>query len=1157
MILERLQITALPGLSDALKLDRLGAGMHFIIGPNASGKSSLVRALRYLLAGYRTGDPAGLWLEADFRLGERHLSVTRHGRETRWSEFGDPVPPPALPPPDLLHCYLLGIEDLVDAGGDRDRSIAQRIKRELSGGIDFDALRDGEFARQPRVGLQERAALDAARQQREAIEADYRALADEEARLPELDRQVEQAAALRRRQSALESALEWHETAARKQSLELEQAALPDCLSRLRGHELEQLEQLEGERDRLAGEAATIEQQGRRAERDLEQSGLAAAVPDPGELVACARRLDRLQRLTDEQRQADRVRAEQSARRAELVAALGAGECDTPPVTPARLDEVERWAGRWRALQLKRENVQARLDSDEEQPSVEDLDAAVKQHDRALQAVDNWLQRGPGPMLPWALAVLLLALAALVYAPHTNLAGHLPSMDGLGGGRLAALLGVAGLLLGGLAWRLHAPPRRRLEHDLRELEITPGRNRHALATTRGRLAERLAALNMAREQARRAEHRREELAALDGEAQVLADERAALARVCGFDPEYAASAIEWFARRLGELAALDHDRAAARAAQTSRAHDIEELEQGLIRTLVRYCPALKETPDVEALSAQLEQLQQRARQAEAARATLADLAAREPERQRRQHEVRARIDALYQDAGLDPGDQHALERALKALPDWQQRGDEIRSLELTLQRLHARLERDVNDLLEQLRDGGEVLLREQLDTVNAKLESIDSAQTERAGIIARLQQAGRDGRLNAAARDEQRARDALEQSRQRQLEAELADLLTTDIEREYRSREAPVVLGRAREAFARYTRGAWALDIDTEGHFRALDCASERHRALAELSTGTRMQLLLAARMAWAARHEAEGVALPLWLDEALTTSDPERFAAVAAGLADLVRDGRQVFYLSAGTQEYQFWQQLALPPARRIDLATAVETPAPVTLELDAQPVLPVPGDSTPAAYAHRLGVAAPDPDQPAAALHPFYLLPDDLEHLHELISRWHITHLGALDALLDSPLAARAIGDATQRARLAARVRAARTWFEAVRIGRGRPVTSATLERALDNDGGLSENTLPGVTALLTDNGSDAQALLERLEQEPIAMQSGNRQRLGRRQREKFAAFLQESGHLDPRAPLAAEARWRYLLEHTGLEPDEVCPVYRALEAGLDAMR
>ena len=84
------------------------------------------------------------------------------------------------------------------------------------------------------------------------------------------------------------------------------------------------------------------------------------------------------------------------------------------------------------------------------------------------------------------------------------------------------------------------------------------------------------------------------------------------------------------------------------------------------------------------------------------------------------------------------------------------------------------------------------------------------------------------------------------------------------------------------------TARAFDLRLRGDGTFVAHDVRQGAERALSELSSGTRMQLLLALRMAWIETREQGGETLPLFLDEALTTSDEARFAVMAQSLERL-----------------------------------------------------------------------------------------------------------------------------------------------------------------------------------------------------------------------------------------------------------------------------
>src|SRR5699024_7698669 len=96
MKLTRLDIQQLPGIQPGFVLDDLDPGINLVTGPNAIGKSSLIRALRYLVAEPAGDDPAALALAAEFDH-DGAWSVTRTGRALEWRRNGRAAEAPPLP----------------------------------------------------------------------------------------------------------------------------------------------------------------------------------------------------------------------------------------------------------------------------------------------------------------------------------------------------------------------------------------------------------------------------------------------------------------------------------------------------------------------------------------------------------------------------------------------------------------------------------------------------------------------------------------------------------------------------------------------------------------------------------------------------------------------------------------------------------------------------------------------------------------------------------------------------------------------------------------------------------------------------------------------------------------------------------------------------
>ena len=86
MHLRRLAIHALPGIEPGFTFEPADAGINIVTGPNAIGKSSLARALQYVLARHATDPPAERSVAA--RTGWGRCGFRPRGRAWRGSAAG-------------------------------------------------------------------------------------------------------------------------------------------------------------------------------------------------------------------------------------------------------------------------------------------------------------------------------------------------------------------------------------------------------------------------------------------------------------------------------------------------------------------------------------------------------------------------------------------------------------------------------------------------------------------------------------------------------------------------------------------------------------------------------------------------------------------------------------------------------------------------------------------------------------------------------------------------------------------------------------------------------------------------------------------------------------------------------------------------------------
>ena len=256
----------------------------------------------------------------------------------------------------------------------------------------------------------------------------------------------------------------------------------------------------------------------------------------------------------------------------------------------------------------------------------------------------------------------------------------------------------------------------------------------------------------------------------------------------------------------------------------------------------------------------------------------------------------ATVDAIarvYKRASVDAGDLPTLAALLPQLPAYR---DLIKSAE----RLESQIRLDRDELAKAGEGGLADCDRPTLERLKEGLSSAsDQAETMRneiADIRARANEARQGSSLQDLMAEMEKTRATLKDRRDEALLTGAGRFLIDRVEQEFEKNQMPRVLERARRHFSDFTHHGYELRLarDTK-HPRlfAIELRNNMQRELDELSEGTRAQLLLAARVAFAEEVE-RGTKLPLFLDEALDQSDPTRFDAIAHSLGQIAHNDGQ-----------------------------------------------------------------------------------------------------------------------------------------------------------------------------------------------------------------------------------------------------------------------
>lgn len=1113
MELRELRVQQLPGITQPFTVTA-GPGLNLVLGPNGSGKSSLCRATLGLLwpGLHEGGQVAARW---DDR-GTTWLAERAGGARVAWQREGLDSGPPDLPSVALAGAFHLGVLDILKVAADGDdQALARAMRRQMAGGFDLPGLIAGAVV-SGKEGHTERRELERLDHVLKLKQQAQRELFAQEQGLDDLRARHQAAHRATERARALRAARDLTEARARAAGLADQLATrYPACLADLRPEHVERLTRLRSHQHGLDDSRTAARSELDTATADLAVTGLDATPPDPVVLAAARDAMIRARQLDDDlvaaQDALAAAQAQVAAAEADLVE--WGGSADDPVLDAAALRAaVRRVQDLLIATSLHdglarlaaHEELQARP-PDTDEPS--DLVAARRAALAWLGAAGE--RRWSWPALPGAAALLV---AGVLARPWDN-------------GPLGwAWLGAGACVFGWfMVDGLRQPATRRARDDHRASGVGAPTAWEAGAVHRHvdqLLAQEIALAHDVRRQALR---RRLE-ADLDAARAALDDLRRSVAGDHA-DPGEQAELVE-LSRRLAahQQARLDGEQAAVVADRLRIRR--EDALSAVHAALAGWLPdAIPDGPlALPTLEARIVDLTGRAaahadatRRLDAARQRLDDLADQADQ-------AAAEVTALLAAQDLPPDGDQELRRRAEDLPAYTELAGAARDAAADVRR-HEDAVAQLTDDLRALAEEACGLPADQLGDQLADAEDLaanrEDLQREVLVIEERLKDAYRSVDHDRAIADRDAARDRLAAVRETVRSVALRRLLLEHLHQQHRRLAEPPVVARARQLFSAFTHGAHELLVpaDDGEPYRARDTRSGRGLALSQLSDGTRAQLLLAARLAHIAEAE-RGVQLPLFLDEALTASDPARFDAIASALLDLVqREGRQLVYLTCDPADVHAWQRLlaarGLGPAPVTDLARLrnLAAAAPRERLRGERPDPPAPhADEAAAAYAARLGVPTLDPHRPADAAHLAYLLGDDLALLHQLLCRG-VKHLGQFLAL-DRVLLADGVVDEPRLASLLARQRALREFLDAFATGRGRPAMPGVLARSCP----VKTSKLDDVDALLAELGGDAAALGD-------AMAAGRISRLQEAKQDELMDWLRQAGYLDTRRRLTRD--------------------------------
>jgi len=483
-----------------------------------------------------------------------------------------------------------------------------------------------------------------------------------------------------------------------------------------------------------------------------------------------------------------------------------------------------------------------------------------------------------------------------------------------------------------------------------------------------------------------------------------------------------------------------------------------------------------------------------------------------------------RLVDIYQTIGINEEDKDSIQELIKQLEtyttikqDHYSTNQALLKQESSLKAhsLYTEHEAEIDDLaIDQVKEKARKNKEEaeKLNDINEKIYKIEADIN--------IVKAGND--LEDILTQKEEDLDALHQLYENNLALTTGDLIISELREETQNKNRPEVFQKANEVFSKITLGRYNLKLNEKDNvsFEAIDNVLNRSYSLSELSTGTRVQLLLAVRLAYVETVESS-IKLPLLADELLANSDDERAKAIIEALIEISREGRQVFYFTAQADEVGKWQahlnqtELEHKVIQLNNKGNETYTSGdfiPDLSNFSLSQGIPKPKGESHREYGQLLSFQPFNMLTQSSAELPLWYLIEDLDILYSALDRG-IKVWGQLESFTKSNGKINTL-DENKFHELSIRIEILDKFQELHRIGRSFPIDRAVLQ----NSGAITTSFIDKVSEKLEELKGNPQLLLS-------ALRNGEVPRFRADSADELEAYLLSEGFIDDKEIMSSD--------------------------------
>ncbi|MCK8825761.1 hypothetical protein [Fuchsiella alkaliacetigena] len=1027
------------------------------------------------------------FLQGKFKLGETKWSAEIKAGQVAYYQEGRPHSSPPLPAVEFKDRYYLSLHELLQKET-KNQSFAEVILEESAGGYQLaEAAQKLDFKAKPAQRNSRTEVAEAKIAELQRISRKQEELKREESSLAELKKQL---AEIKEAQQELELIKEVINLVKLKRDLiQARQRCnrFPEQMQRLTGTEEERLAELQKK----------INQEKERSKEAQQELDKAEAVLTEVELPSVGVE-DRLLNILKEKRDRLQTKREAISSLKEKLAANKAKEEEERKnfsdfLVVEDLAQLPRVGyNQLRELARRAERVHNKLHSFnllKDLLKVEaELPADKRTVEQGIQYLEDWLQEPPMKHQQKQELQVISRAATLIVSLMAVIMGWLINPWFLLFLLFGAGFGAYGLLKGSLS----IDSRGTFQSKFRQLEIKQPQ-RWKTKQVRARLTELrelVAEINLFARCDQYWASREAEYQNLVAEQKELARQRQQLIERFGVAPNTGdEQTLYYLTNRLSRWQDAYSEVVALSRRLEGREREYKRLLAQLNDLLVDY--GYKETTDFSELRSNINQLEERNNKFQRARRDQEQAQQSLAETEKRLAELEAEKEELFTRLNLKVDDQLGLKKLCQQYDDYQQAQQQLAEQELLYQSKKQELKKYSN-FNQSLLQEDLAKLKERKRELAAQAAAYEEVQRSINEIETKLELAKQENNAEKALLEQERALAELEEELQEDYAQLTGQMLFEHLQQANRPAKKSKVFQQAQQLFTSITLGSYELRFakGDQPSFKAFDTVADQEKSLAQLSSGIRVQLLLAVRMAFIIQQE-QGLVLPLYLDEALANADQQRAKSVIEAVMELLGEGRQCFYFTAREDEVVQWTSLLANQSnlecnvielsekreiKQFDLTEKNLQSTELVLEVEEIPAAP----ESHWEYKELLSVTAFNPRQGASAAHLWYLV-EDTELLEQLL-KLGIDSWGQLKALLKTEN-----WDfiSSEQEELLAEVKELglllEEFVDSWHLGRGKLVDRSTLW----DSGAVSENFIEEVSQLAVEVGRDAEAIIKKMRQ------------------------------------------------------------------------